>query len=130
MPKAARLALIILFLFSVAMGVAVLGGVDFGPDNSSQTQEGGHGKDGRNPPSGELARVFSTHAEAGMADSDHLGSVLVSSRRDVTMVGFSKCDELYVVVIGVSKRQAELPARGPQGTPVIAFLQSGFRAGN
>ena len=46
------------------------------------------------------------------------------------MVGLSKCDELYVVVVCVTQRKAGLPRRGPRGTPVIALLQGGCRAGN
>ena len=67
-------------------------------------------------------------AEAAMADNDHLGSDLVDSREDVVMVGLSRCDGLQVVVIGVTELRAELPPRGPRGTPVIAFLQGSFRA--
>lgn len=96
-------------------------------------------------PYDEVAHVFSTQAEActdlrrshpepvGMdaarADNDLLGSDLFESREDVVMVGVSRCDELQVVAIGVTELRAELPPRGPRGTPVIAFLEGGFRVG-
>lgn len=144
MRNTARVTLTILFLLSVAVGAAVLDNADIWPGHSSHEQRGGNVNNGHDSPSGELARVFSTRVEAcadlqrrhpeplglktAIADSDHLGSVLVGSRKDVRMVGVSTCNGLHVVVIGVKERETEVPARGPRGTPVIAFIQGGFSA--
>lgn len=138
MNNVARLALGVLLVLTVGVSVAVFGDADSGPVAASRPHVGSPLDVGSDASSETTALVFPTRADAcvnllrsdpepvdadvARADSDDLAA-LVGTRADVTMVGLSTCGELYVVVIGVTERGAELPARGPQGTPVIAFTQ-------
>lgn len=144
MRNAMLVALTILFFGSVVVGVAILDNTGIWPSNSSHDQGGGIVDNGDDTPSVEFAHVFSTREEAcaelqrrhpapvglqaAMADSKLLGPTLVGPREDIRMVGVSKCGELHVVIVGVTGAESQVPARGPQGTPIIAFLQPAFHA--
>lgn len=47
---------------------------------------------------------------------------------DVVLVGLGKCGEEWVIHIGVQSTDARIPVRGPNGTPVLAFVQGGVSA--
>lgn len=66
--------------------------------------------------------------ETAKADADVLGRLVGEKDQGVELVGVGDCRGLPVVVVGVSKSDAAVPAVGPGGTPVLAYRQPGFVA--
>jgi len=66
---------------------------------------------------------------AAHSDAERLKSQLMDDEdTDVRLVGTTRCAELWVVSVGVRSRDVRVPEQGRNGTPVIAYLQSGFTA--
>lgn len=61
-------------------------------------------------------------------DADYLARRLGKAGSALNMIGVSRCEDRWVVSVGVSAHTTRLPPRGPGGTPVIAFVQRGSHA--
>lgn len=72
------------------------------------------------------SRTNVSHSAAEQTVARLLSSEALGTNSDVSVLGARRCEDSWVVALGVSSVEAQVPRHAPGGVPVLVYLQPRF----